>query len=152
MVFRRRRSFFDEFFDELERVFEDFMREPFVREPFKRRYVVEEETGYREPLSDVWEKEDEVIAVIELPGVDKEDIDLNVTPKTLEVRAEKKEEKKEKEKGTYFEERAYKGYYLTLSLPAEVDPNEVKATYKNGVLEVRMKKAKQEEKKKIKIE
>jgi len=156
MRFRRRRSFFDDFiedlFEDMARSFEDVFRIGFYGVGPRRKGYVEEEREYREPISEVWETDDEVIAVIELPGVEKEDIDLRVTSRTLEVKAERKEETKEEKDKARFEERAYKGYYITLSLPTDVNPDEVKATYKNGVLEVRIKKAHKEEKKKVKIE
>ncbi len=155
MRFRRRRGFFDDFledlFEDIARSFEDVFRTSYIGGPRRRAYI-EEEREYREPISEVWETDDEVIAVIELPGVEKEDIDLRVTSRTLEVKAERKEETKEERERARFEERAYKGYYITLSLPTDVNPDEVKATYKNGVLEVRIKKAHKEEKKKVNIE
>ncbi len=147
MRFRRRRSFFDDLFEDLLDTMRDFEEAFRVGFPRKRGYF-EEVSDYREPVTDVWETDDEVVAVVELPGVNKEDIDLRITSRSLEVKAEKKEETR----GEGMEERSYKGYYITLPLPAEVNPDEVKATYKNGVLEVKIKKAQKEEKKKVKIE
>jgi len=95
--------------------------------------IVEE----REPLVDVIEEEDEVVVVAELPGVEKEDIDLNATERELVISVDTEERK----------------YYKHLELPAEVDPRSAKASYKNGVLEVRLKKVKPERRgERIKIE
>ncbi len=95
---------------------------------------------YREPLTDVWETDNDVVATIELPGVSKEDINLNVTDNRVEVKVEKKEEKKEKKKGLYRLERSYRGFYRAFPLPSEVKADEAKATYKNGVLEITIPK------------
>ena len=160
MVWRRRRGFFDEFFEEMERMFEDLLgRERdffgFGYVPSKgRRYgdVREEFREYREALTDVWESDDEVVVTMELPGVKKEDIKINVTPRTLEVKAEQKEESKEESEGGIRIERAYKGFYKVVDLPTEVKTDEVKATYNNGVLEVRLPKAHKEKKKEVKVE
>jgi len=96
--------------------------------------------NFREPLADIIDEGAELVALVELPGVNKEDIQVNVTPTMLRIRVEKKKEKEEKETGYYYRERSYGGFYRAISLPTEVLPEQVKASYKNGVLEVRMKK------------
>jgi HSP20 family protein len=96
---------------------------------------------FRQPLSDLKETDKELIASIELPGVDKKDIQLQITEDTLEVKVEKKEETKIEKKGYLKAERSYKGFYRSLSLPLRVIPEEAKASYRDGVLEVVMPKA-----------
>ncbi len=182
---RRRRRFWEEdIFDELDRMFEEMMRDlrdvlrrfyygispeelereikelekrgvrpyvygfsitigpdgrPVVREfgnirrTRGRPEIIEE----REPLVDVFERGDEVVVVAEIPGVDKEKIDLKVTEdgKTLIIKASNEERR----------------YYKEVDLPAKVDPESAKASYKNGILEVRLKKIGKEEGKGIKI-
>ncbi len=92
---------------------------------------------YREPLVDVMETDDKVSVTAEVPGVKKEDIDLEVTENTLTIKVDTKDRK----------------YYKEVELPCEVDPNSAKATYQNGVLDVELKKAKPKKAgKKIKIE
>ncbi|HII29744.1 Hsp20/alpha crystallin family protein [Candidatus Woesearchaeota archaeon CG08_land_8_20_14_0_20_47_9] len=94
----------------------------------------------RTPLVDVWENEKEVIATFELPGVDKKDIDVNITDESVEVKVEKRTEQKEEKKGVQRIERSYTGFYRRVPLPSHVKADEVKATYNNGVLELRMPK------------
>ncbi len=79
----------------------------------------------REPLVDINETSDEIIVTAETPGVKKEEIKLHATEKELEIKAGDK-------------------FYKKIELPAEVNPDETKATYNNGVLEIRMKKQKKE--------
>ncbi|MGB9816013.1 MAG: archaeal heat shock protein Hsp20 [Desulfurococcaceae archaeon] len=95
--------------------------------------IVEE----REPLVDVFESENEVTVVAEMPGVDKDKIDVKVTEdgKTLIINASNGGRK----------------YYKEIELPAKVDPSSAKASYKNGVLEVKLRKTGKEESKGIKI-
>ena len=95
----------------------------------------------RQPLADVKETDKEVIAKLELPGIEKKDIDLNITEDMFEVKAERKEEAEEKKKGFYRQERKYSGYHRAFSLPCKVKPDKVDANFKNGVLEVIMPKA-----------
>ena len=112
-------------------------------------------SNYRQPLSDIWETDKEIIVTVELPGVDKKDIQVNLTSDGLEIRVEKKDEYKEEDKkrGMYRLERSYSGFYRHFTLPKNiVDTEKIKATYKNGVLELRIPKRKVEEKKVKRIE
>jgi HSP20 family protein len=110
---------------------------PRIREtPFGAKPSVEvlEE---REPLVDVVETEDQVKVIAELPGVEKDDIKLNATEKTLTISVDTERRR----------------YYKELQLPVEVDPESAKASYKNGVLEVQLvKKVKSKPGRHIKIE
>lgn len=101
---------------------------------------------------DLEERENELVATIDLPGFNKKDIKIELVNNSLIVKGEKKEEKEEKSKKYYFKERSYGSFYRTISLPVEVNPEEVKATYKDGVLTVVMKKAKKSKNVEINIE
>jgi len=79
----------------------------------------------REPLVDVMEEDKEVVILAELPGVEKENINLHATEDHL----------------TIFVDTAERKYHKELTLPAIVDPKSAQASYKNGVLEVRLKKS-----------
>jgi len=113
---------------------------PIIREfgnikPGRRPEIVEVSEA-REPLVDVYE-EDEIVKVIaEVPGVEKKDINLNATEKKLIISVDTPQRK----------------YYKEVDLPAEVDPQSAKATYKNGVLEVVLKKTGKSKGVKVNIE
>ncbi|MFH0863330.1 MAG: archaeal heat shock protein Hsp20 [Candidatus Altiarchaeota archaeon] len=81
--------------------------------------------GEREPMVDVIDGRDEVTVIAELPGVDKKNIDLksDETSLTISVRDHARR------------------YHKVLDMPGEVDPESIKAQYKNGILEVKLKKA-----------
>jgi len=106
---------------------------------------------YRAPTSDIKETENNVIATFEIPGADKDDIELNVTENAVEVKVEKKGEKEIKKKGEYSYSAFSHSFYRALPLPAEVDAGKANAEYKNGVLTVEMPKLKKIEAKKKKI-
>ncbi|NOZ58736.1 MAG: Hsp20/alpha crystallin family protein [Euryarchaeota archaeon] len=108
--------------------------------------------GVRSPFCDVQETEKEVIVTAELPGVSKEDIKINATEREVEISAEVRREEEEKKEGYLRRERQFSRFYRCLSLPAEVDPSRAKATYKNGVLELRLPKVKAEKKTSIRVE
>ncbi len=100
------------------------------------------DVSYREPVADIWENENEVIATVELPGVDKKDIDVNVTDDNIEIKVEKKSENKQedKKKGYYHVERSYSGFYRCMPLPKGVKADKAKASYNQGVLEIKIPK------------
>lgn len=80
----------------------------------------------REPLTDVFEDPQSVAITMELPGVDKQDIDLKMTAERLDVGVDTDARK----------------YHKSVRLPAKVDPSTTKATFTNGVLDVTVKKLK----------
>ena len=101
---------------------------PVVREfgnfqPGRRGPMIKEE---REPLVDIVNTESEIKVVAELPGVDKKDIRLHALSDTLTISVDAPDHK----------------YYKEVKLPVEVDPRDSKSSYKNGVLEVTLQKAK----------
>lgn len=102
---------------------------------------------------DVRDHDDEVIVVADLPGIEREDISLSLlSPDTLEITSERKAEKEESEEGFYVRERMYGNMSRTVALPHDVTEKGTTATFKNGVLEIRLKKSPEERGKKIEIE
>ena len=110
--------------------------------------------GYRQPVCDICETDKDYIATVELPGVDKKDIQVDATDDGLSVKVEKKDEQKEedKKKGYYSYRRSYSGFYRHFPLPENADADKVDASFKNGVLELKIPKKQVEEKKRKLIE
>ena len=94
----------------------------------------------RAPSTDFADNEDEVTVSMELPGVDPNDVDINICGDRLTVRGEKKPEKEEKKKNYHYVERHYGGFHRTVQLPSGVDPEKIDATFKNGVLSISIAK------------
>jgi len=107
-------------------------------------------TEYRQPITDIQETDKEYITTIELPGMNKKDIEINATEEGIEIRAEQKiENKKEDKKNkTYSYVKNYAGFYKHINLPEGINKDKISASYKNGVLEIKIPKT--ETKKKIK--
>ncbi len=143
------------------RRFEEIMNrmfEEFWGRPSRRRLLPSGERGavvpaeYREPFIDVIETDKEVVATAEMPGLEKQDIKLNLTEDRLEISAETKHEEKKEERGYVYRERRSGSYYRAISLPSPVDPDKSKASYKNGVLEIKMPKTEVKKKTPLRIE
>ena len=107
-----------------------------------------------ETRADISETADSIIVSIDIPGVKKEDIDLNVTEDSIEARAQRRGIKEEKKVGYHSMEKSYAGYHVFHTFPARVKPETSQAAYLDGVLTVKIEKAeagKKKEAKKIKI-
>jgi HSP20 family protein len=81
-------------------------------------------SGSREPLTDIISAEDAVFVTVELPGVRKDDIDLEVVGGVLRISVDTEGRR----------------YYKEVELPCQVDPDTTKATYNNGVLDIELKR------------
>lgn len=99
------------------------------------------------PAIDVYEEKDEVVAKAELPGLEKNDIEVKVIDHELTIRGEKKQEQAIEEKNFYRAERSYGAFFRTVDLPADVESDRAKASFKNGVLEVHIPKTEEARKK-----
>ncbi len=109
------------------------------------------EEGQWLPAVDLSETAKEIIVKAELPGMELDDIEVSLTGNTLKIHGERKQETEEEGENFHKIERSYGAFMRTIQLPAEVDPDNVKATYKKGVLTIKMPKTKAETMKKIEI-
>jgi HSP20 family protein len=97
----------------------------------------------RVPSVDVVDRDNDILVRAEMPGIDKNRIKVEATPDAVMIRAEMKKEEEEK-KESYLRRERRMGYFQRLiPLPAEVKPNEVKASYHDGVLEITLPKSEQ---------
>jgi HSP20 family protein len=104
--------------------FGTFGNKPSVQPPAGGKGVPKVVPGEREPLTDVIEGPKEVAITMELPGVDKKDINVHMTDDELEIAVDNDLRK----------------YHKRVKLPAKVDPKTTKATYNNGILDVTVQK------------
>ena len=108
--------------------------------------------SYRRPFIDLVETDKDVVATVEMPGLDKEDININVTGDRLEISAETKHEEEKKEKDYIYKERRIGSYHRSIALPSGIDPENAKVTYNNGILEIKIPKTEIKKKVPLKIE
>ena len=98
-----------------------------------------------EPFADVFETKDEVVATVELPGVKKEDISLKVSPTCMMLEVQKKQAQERHGEASYEYTARFEGYTRTVPFPSRTISSKSKATYKNGVVEVRAPKDERQE-------
>jgi HSP20 family protein len=115
--------------EELDRAFGlrgDLTRLP---EPFPRMWT---------PEIEVFERGEKFVVRVDLPGLKKEDLKIEVTHDELTIEGERKLEKETKEEGLYQSERAYGKFYRRIGIPEHVKAENAVAVFKNGVLEIEM--------------
>lgn len=105
----------------------------------------------RKPLLDLADNGKEYVVTAELPGITKEDLNVEVTENSIEISSEKKIEEKEDKEGYIRRERRYSNFYRSIPLPDDILPGKADAELKEGVLTVKLPKAKPEEKKAKKL-
>lgn len=132
---------------EMDRMFERFFSDPWG---LLRQGPPALWSGWA-PSLDVIDGEKEVTVRAEVPGVDPKEIELSVLGNTLSISGQKKECREEKGKGFTRSECRYGSFQRSVELPAGVDPDKVSAEYSNGVLTVRVAKAKNASVKRIPI-
>jgi len=108
------------------------------------------ETGF--PKVDILDHDNNIEVQAALPGVKKEDLDVSVTNQAITIRTSTKQEKKEEEKGKYFRREISRGeFQRTLSLPDNVNGEQAKASFKDGILTVTIPKSEKNKRKTIEI-
>jgi HSP20 family protein len=102
------------------------------------------------PHTDIYEENDQLVMKTELPGINKEDINITLQSDRLTIKAEKKEVVVD-DAACYARERQYGQYFRSVTLPFPIKEDEISATFENGVLELRLYKAEESKAKKIEI-
>ncbi|MGC9312087.1 MAG: Hsp20/alpha crystallin family protein [Sediminispirochaetaceae bacterium] len=92
------------------------------------------------PAVDVVETSDEIVLTCDLPGVNRDDLDLSISRNVITIKGEKKGEQKKEGAKTFRKETWSGSFQRTLSLPETVDPDKVEASMKDGVLTVKIAK------------
>ncbi|NPA53881.1 MAG: Hsp20/alpha crystallin family protein [Aquificae bacterium] len=103
------------------------------------------------PRVDVYEKDNKIIIEAEIPGAKKEDIEVIIKDNAVVIKGEVKKEEEKKEGNFYKSERFYGVFERVIPLPAEVKPEEAKATFENGILKLEIPKATSEKEVKIEV-
>jgi len=93
----------------------------------------------------VSESESEIRLTVELPGVSEQDVHVTLDDDTLTIRGEKKMEQKNENESFHFVERSYGTFQRSLRLPFQVNPDQVKASFQNGVLTITLPKTSQQQ-------
>ena len=142
-------------FDEMERMFEHFFSRGLLR-PLNMDWtrLPKESAPFQgqTPSVDVIDRDKEIVVKAELPGVDKDDLDISLTQNTVTIKVTTSLEEKEEDGDFYRCEMSRGSYARTLSLPADVDDAKAKAKFKNGILKLTLPKLKTANRTTIKVD
>lgn len=141
-------------FEEFERLFERLGRQlEEMSRTWDRDEPFELWSGFGKRMAmDLVEGDDELVLTVDIPGFERDDVDVRVSDNTLTVSAEREEEMEEGEASYLRRERSHRSMRRSIQLPMEVDPDQVSARMKHGVLTVSMPKEETSKAKKISIE
>jgi HSP20 family protein len=104
------------------------------------------------PAVDLYETKDDLVLTMEVPGVREKDVSVSITGDLLSIKGERRFEHDVKEKQLLHVERAYGKFERLVQLPIPVQADKVKASYRDGVLEVRLPKTEEIKPKEIKVD
>ena len=126
--------------DEMNRVVDDFFGRPMTK--------LEWTEGVWSPSVDVSETKDSVVIKAEMPGMNKDDVKISIQDNVLTLKGEKKQER---DANYHRIERSYGSFCRSFTLPTLVKTDEIKASYKNGVLNITLPKTEEVKPKEIPI-
>lgn len=129
-------------------MFDDFFRMPSVFDEMFNRSVM---PSYSSLSADVWEEEDNFFVKMALPGITKDEVEIEVDADVVRIKGDKKLEEKEDKKKKYYFRSLDTRFEQAFNLPTVVDAEKVEAKFKDGVLEVKLPKAEQYKPKKITV-
>lgn len=127
-------------FEEMERLFDDFFQRRFFAPSFMPRFKFPELANVSTSV-DMFEDGNDLVIKADLPGIKKEEINIEFDNDVITISGEKKAEEKTERKDYFRVERSFGSFVRKLRLPVDVQVDKVNATFKDGVLEVRMPKS-----------
>jgi HSP20 family protein len=142
-------------FGEMERLFEQFFGRSWMR-PFGFESPLWSEMArsmdIRVPSVDVIDREDEVVVRAEIPGVEKENLEVSLSDDRLTIKGSTRQEKEEKEAGEYTRREMSRGSFTrVVTLPANVDGEKASASFRDGILEMTLPKLKPSKRTRINV-
>lgn len=127
-------------FEEMERMFDDFFQHRMLTPSWMPRLKFPELSGIS-PSVDMYEEGDDIVIKAEIPGISREDISIDLADDVISISGEKKSEERTERKDFLRLERNFGTFTRKLRLPVEVRSDAARATFKDGVLEVRLPKS-----------
>ena len=125
----------------------------FLDDPFFRIGRMDEDAnlGLWNPAVDLYEKDDQFVIKAELPGVDKNDIKVDLKDGVLTLSGERAYDNEVKEENYYRKERSYGKFQRVFTLPADVDTDKISAEFKTGVLRIEVPKPEEKKAKQVTV-
>jgi len=120
-----------------------------LERPWRLGFLEGQET--RIPALEIVEEKDDMVIKAELPGMKKEDVEVRLADNLLTIKGEKRQEEEIKKKGYYYCDRSFGSFERSIEIPREVQSDKGRASFKDGVLEIRLPKTEAAKKKEVKL-
>jgi HSP20 family protein len=139
-------SYYNDFFDNFRQNMQNIMEGAWPNsvfptiKTFSPFEMFDKMTDIRLPLCDVVDKGDRYEVTLEIPGIDKDKVDVKATKNSVTISGKQSDQTKEKGKNYVYSERSYKSFHRQLPFPLEILPSKITAKVNNGVLEVTLPK------------
>ena len=143
-------TFMRRFSEEMDHLFEDFGLGRGMLTPILDKAQLPQ--GPWSPQIEIFERGNQIVLRADLPGLTRDDVDVEIDNGGISIEGERKNENEEKGEGYYRSERSYGKFYRRIPMPEGVKAEDAKATFKNGVLEITMPASKREERKPRRLE
>jgi HSP20 family protein len=136
-------AFMRRFSEDMDRLFDDFgfgsnwLGPSFGRDFFPRS-LGEFRQSLWSPQIETFEREGQLVIRADLPGLKKDDVNIEITDDAITISGERRDEDEERREGYYRSERSYGSFFRSIPLPEGVNAEDANATFNNGVLEITM--------------
>ena len=136
-------AFMRRFSEDMDRLFDDFgfgsnWLGPSFGRDFFRRSLGEFRQSLWSPQIETFEREGQLVIRADLPGLKKDDVNVEITDDAITISGERRDEDEERREGYYRSERSYGSFFRSIPLPEGVNAEDANATFNNGVLEITM--------------
>jgi len=147
-----RRSHKDELRNRFDRVFDQFFQDPWGASGLMQAGSEPRRDLLFAPPVEISENDKTITVRAELPGVDPEQVNVELMENVLVISGQKEEKREQKDGESTFSEFVFGSFRREIALPADVDPDSVKATFQKGVLHVELQKSQVSRTRKINVE
>lgn len=137
-------TFMRKFSEEVDHLFEDFGGRGWLTPMLDKAQLPQ---GPWSPQVEIFERDNELVLRADLPGLSKEDVNVEIADDAITIEGERKNEHEEKREGYYRSERSYGKFYRRVPMPEGVKAEDASASFSNGVLEITMPALKREPRK-----
>ena len=134
----------------MERMFDQLWHRPFLTPWLPERWWTSRPLTHL-PLVDLYEEKDQVVVKAEVPGLSKDDLEVNLTDSTLTIRGAKKTQEDVRDEDYQYRERSHGAFSRSIELPAEVKTDQATASFKDGILEVHLPKTEDAKRKSVNV-
>ncbi len=117
------------------------------------RTLIDDDTtlGSWKPVVDIYDRQESIVIHAELPGVTKDNVSIEVKDNILTLKGERTDTKEVSEEKYFRKERVFGSFHRAFTLPATINPESIKASFKDGVLEIEIPKPEEQKPKQIRI-